>query len=115
MKELITEEQANQIVLALCVLAVLASLGFGFIRNSRIEKKGKKLFWANILIAALTGPATWAFWQVYNSIENYYGLDSVKALGINFAIAAVLGALFFTLFHFAPSWAVEKKASKSRK
>jgi len=115
MKELITEEQADQIVLALSILAVLASIGFGFFWSSRVEKTKKKVFWVNVFIAALIGPAIWAFWQVYNSIENYYGLDSVKALGINFFIAAVLGAIFFTLFHFAPRWAVEKKAPKSRK
>ncbi len=115
MKELITEEQANQIVLALSLLVFLASAGFGLAWNSRIDKQKKKLFWANVLITALVGPAIWAFWQVYNSIENYYGLDSVKALGINFSIAAVLGVVFFTLFHLAPEWVVEKKSSKSRK
>lgn len=115
MKELITEEQANQIVLAFSLLVFLASIGFGFFWNSRIEKQKKRLFWASVLVASLIGPAIWIFWLIYNSIENYYGLDSVKALGINFSIAAVLGAVFFTLFHFAPGWVAVKKAPKTRK
>lgn len=115
MKELITEEQANQIVLLLSILVVLASLGFGFFQNTRIEKSKKKLFWANILISALVGPTIWAFWQVYNSIENYYGLDSVKALGINFSIAVGLGIVFYIFYYFAPHWTAGKAAPKRRK
>lgn len=115
MKELITEEQANQIVLALSILMTLGSLGFGFFWNSRVEKSKRKLFWVNILISAVAGPVIWAFWQVYNSIENFYGLDSVKALGINFLIAVSLGAVFFILFYFAPRWTVKKTGSKRRK
>jgi hypothetical protein len=40
----------------------------------------------------------YALWRVYNAIENYYGLDSVKALEINaaifFGVAAVLAVLY---------------------
>ncbi len=115
MKEMITEEQANQIVLALSILVTLASLGFGFFWSSHVEKSKRKLFWSNILVSAVVGPVIWVFWQVYNSIENYYGLDSVKALGINFLIAVGLGAFFFTLFYFAPYWTAKETGSKRRK
>jgi|SRR6185295_3848457 len=123
MKELISEEQANLIILALSILVTVASLAFAFYRNSGIPKNQRKLFWANALLCALAGPVIWGFWNVYNSIENYYGLDSLKALKINFFIAVGLGALFFLLFRFAPRWiqpapastAGSRRASRRRK
>lgn len=115
MKELITEEQADQIVLLISILATLGSLAFGIYRNSWIEKTKKKIFWGNILLTALSGPAIWFFWQVYNSIENYYGLDSLKALKFNFFIAVGIGAVFFALYYFLPVWIPGKKAPKGRK
>jgi hypothetical protein len=104
MKELISEEQANLIILALSILVTLASLAFAFYRNPGVPKNQRKLFWANALGCALVGPAIWLFWNVYNSIENYYGLDSLKALGINFLIVVGLGLFFFLLFLFIPRW-----------
>jgi hypothetical protein len=116
MKELITEEQANQIVLLLSIAIPLAALGYGFFKNSKIAKSQKKLFWTYIILAALWGPAVWIFWQyLYNPIENYYGLDSLKALGINFCIAIGIGVIFFTLFYLAPRLIPEKPAPKRRK
>jgi hypothetical protein len=116
MKELITEEQAYQIILALSILVTLGSLGFGFFWNSRVDKAKRKLFWANIWITAFSGPAIWIFWQfIYNPIENFYGLDSVKALGINLLVALFLGAVFFSLFYFAPHWTAKGTGSKRRK
>ncbi len=115
MKELITEEQAGQIVLLLSIVVTLAGLGHGFYRNSRAVKSEKKRLWVHAGLFALMGPAIWVFWQVYNSIENYYGLDSLKALGINLLIALGLGAFFFGLFYFVPRWVPDKKVSPSRK
>lgn len=116
MKELITEEQADQIILVLSILVTLASVGFGLFWNSRVGKPKKKVFWANIVISAVVGPVIWVFWQcIYNPIEDYYGLDSVKALGINFSIAVGFGAVFFVLFHFAPRWTSKPTVSRPRR
>lgn len=115
MKELITEEQADQLILAFSILVTLSSVGFGLFWNSRVEKSKKKAFWTNIMIYILIGPVIWGFWQIYNSIENYYGLDSVKALGINFLIAVGFGAIFFLLFHFSPRWPSKPNVSRPRK
>lgn len=115
MKELITEEQANQIILLLSVGVTLVSLVFGFYQSSKAEKSKKKLHWANSLLCAVAGPVIWIFWKVYNSIENYYGLDSLKALEINFFIAVGIGAFFFVLFYFVPGWVLEKSAAKRPK
>jgi hypothetical protein len=115
MRELITEEQADQIVLLLSIVATLGSLGFGFFSSSKIEKNKKRIFWANIALTALWGPVIWAFWQVYNSIENYYGLDSLKALKINFFIALGIGVVFFGMYYFVPIWFPVKATTKRRK
>lgn len=115
MKELITEEQANLIVLLLSIAVTFVSLAFGFYQSSKVEKNKKKLHWVNSLLCALVGPVIWIFWQVYNSIENYYGLDSLKALEINFFIAIGIGAVFFALFYFAPSWVPENRVAKRSK
>ncbi len=115
MKELITEEQANLIILLLSIAVSLISVGFGFYQSSKVEKSKKKLHWINSLLCALVGPVIWIFWEIYNSIENYYGLDSLKALEINFFIAIGIGAAFFVLFYFVPSWVLEKSAAKRLK
>ena len=117
MKELITEEQANQIVLLLSVAVTLGALAYGFFMNPETAKNQRKTFWANIILAALWGPAIWVFWQyIYNPIENYYGLDSLKALKINFFIAlGLFGVLFSALFYFVPRWVGGNPAPKGRK
>lgn len=115
MKEFPTEEQANQVVLILSFLVPLFSLAFGFYQNSKVKKDEKKILWLNTVICVLVGPIIWFFWQVYNSIENYYGLDSLKALKINFCIAVGLGAVFFALFTFAPRLVLGPPALKRKK
>ena len=116
MKELITEEQANQIVMLFSIAVTLAALGYGFFRNSKVEKSQRKVFWANVLLAALWGPAIWIFWGVYNSIENFYGLDSLRALKYNFFIAiGLFGVLFPALFYFIPRWVGGKPLTRKQK
>ena len=115
MKELVTEEQCNQIILLLSIAVTLGALGYGFFRNSKVEKSQKKFFWANVSLSALLGPAIWGFWEIYNSIENFYGLDSLKALKYNFFIVVVLAVVFVGLFHFIPRWLQGKPALKRRR
>ena len=102
MKELITEEQAGLIVAFLCVVITLASLAYGGFMAKKAAKNDRKMLWANAFLFALLGPVTWGFWQVYNSIENYYGLDSLKALKINFLIVMGISVLFVVLHHYLP-------------
>ena len=115
MKELITEQQADQIILLLSILVTLGGLGFGFYQAPRVAKNQKQSVWINGILSALVGPVIWGFWQLYNSIENYYGLDSLKALKINFFIALGLGALFFALFTYAPRLIQPSPAPRRRK
>lgn len=112
MKELINEDQADQIVLLLSFLVTLGSLGVGAFFHSR-HKAFRKAIWAQAGVGALVGPAIWIFWSfIYNPIENYYGLDSLKALKINFFIALGFAALFFTLHFLALRFAGPLPASK---
>ncbi|MGH7740015.1 MAG: hypothetical protein ACREL1_07700 [bacterium] len=100
MRELVTEQQAQQIVLALSQLIFLGSLGFGFFWKSRILKARRLVFLAEIAFVSLWGPLVAGLWFIYNAIEDHYGLDSVKALGINAFIFIVVGALWGYLFFF---------------
>jgi hypothetical protein len=115
MKELITEEQAGQIVFGLCLLITLASLAYGAYQSKKAPKNEKKGIWANAILFAVLGPVTWGFWLVYNSIENYYGLDSLKALKINFLIVLGIAALFVVLHQFLPRFIQVTPAPKRRK
>lgn len=104
MKELISEEQANWIILGLSIAIFIGGLGFGFLRSASKTGSDKRAHWAKAILVSLIGLTVWGFWNLYNSIENYYGLDSLKALGINFAIAVSLGVFYFLLFWLVPGW-----------
>ena len=97
MKELITEQQADWIVMGIAILATLISLGWGRVQSYKLSGQAKKRIWADAILFAFTGPAVWIFWGVYNSIENFYGLDSVKALEINFGIVMGIAILFVAI------------------
>ena len=97
MKELFTEQQLDWIVMGIAVLATLVSLGWGLYESRKLSGQAKKALWANAILFAFTGPAIWLFWGVYNSIENYYGLDSVKALEINFGIVIGIAVFFMAV------------------
>ncbi len=116
MKELITEEQADLIVLLLSIGVILASFAYGFYQNPKVKKEQRKPFWAEITVYGLFGPVIWIFWDyIYNPIENFYGLDSLKALKINLLIAIVLFAGLFLLATFAPRWIQEPRGPRRRK
>src|SRR5579862_346981 len=97
MKELITEEQCHLIVLLLSIAVTLISLGIGFYLHSKTPKYQKKSLWAQTVIYALFGPVIWIFWKIYNAIEDYYGLDSLRGLKYNFYIAVGIAIVFVAL------------------
>jgi hypothetical protein len=114
-KEIITEQQADWIVMGIAILATLISLGWGFYQSRQLSGQAKKSIWANAILFAVMGPAVWIFWGVYNSIENFYGLDSVKALEINFGIvmgiAVVFVAIHWLIGHFVPQTTAKRRRS----
>ena len=115
MKEIITEQQADWIVMGIAVLATLISLGWGFYQTRLKTGRTPRAIWAESILFAFTGPAVWIFWGVYNSIENFYGLDSVKALEINFGIvvgvAVVFVAIHWLIGHLVPQPAPKRRRS----
>lgn len=115
MKELVTEQQADWIVMGIALLATLASLAWGKYQTSLKTGRTPKAIWAEAVLFAFTGPAIWIFWGVYNSIENFYGLDSVKALEINFGIVIGIAVLFVAIYglivRFVPQTAPKRRRS----
>jgi hypothetical protein len=113
MKELITEDQADRIILVLSILVTLGALGVGAYFRTLHKKSFHKAIWAQTGVGALVGPAIWVFWSfIYNPIEDHYGLDSLKALKINFFIALGFGALFVALHFLALRFAGPLPTSK---
>jgi len=115
MKELVTEQQADWIVMGIAILATLVSLAWGWYETRLKSSRLSKAIWAEAILFAFTGPAIWIFWGVYNSIENFYGLDSVKALEINFGIVIGIAVLFVAIYglivRFVPQTAPKRRRS----
>lgn len=84
MKELITIEQAQKLMLALLIVLPLAGAFIGALNRK---------FLLGLLVGALAGIVNFVLWSVYNSITNHFGLDSVKGLLINLALFCVVGIL----------------------
>jgi hypothetical protein len=114
-KELITESQADLIVALLSVGVFIVPLGLAFYRNRKVAKNQQKMLWAYAGLCALVGPVIWIYWQVFNSIENYYGLDSLKALEINFFIVVGMAALFVAAHFLLTRNLQQPKALRRRK
>jgi len=115
MKELITEEGADLVILILAVAVALGGLGWGFAQSRVVPRSEKKILWIKAVLCSLLGPVIWCFWEIYNSIENHYGLDSLKALKINFFIAVGIAAVFAFLFAFVPKWVAKTQGSRNSK
>lgn len=115
MKELITESQADLIVAGLALLAALVSLGWGVYQSRHSKAAEHKMIWAQSILFAFAGPAIWIFWGIYNSIENEYGLDSVKALEINFGVVVGISVLFMTAYGLIRRFAPATPAPKRRR
>jgi hypothetical protein len=102
MKELITRPQANALIWgigAFGVIAFLVAAGIARRRGQSAAKYGA-LCGGPMLAAAI-------LWPIYNAIEDHFGLDSLAALGINFALFLAVGATCGTLWtrHFPGSGA----------
>ena len=81
-RELITEHQANLLMLALLVAAPMLGLVWGVVT----KRLGRGL-----TVGLLVGAGNYALWTVYNVITDRLGLDTVKNLLVNLALFAVIG------------------------
>lgn len=82
MKELITIQQANAIVLTLSCLLPLAGLITGYVLKRPIK---------GLCTGTASGSLLYALWYVYNRLTDHFGLDSVKNLEINLAFFILVG------------------------
>ena len=80
--ELITEHQANLLMLAVLAAAPLIGLAWG----AATKRVGRSLG-----IGLLVGVGNYVLWTVYNAITERLGLDTVKNLLVNLALFAVIG------------------------
>jgi len=97
MKELISEQQAEWIVVALCFAVFIGGIVLAWVKTKRVRPA--------IFFGAL-GPWVYVLWRLYNLIEDHYGLDSVKALGINAVLIVGSGVVLpfvYTAFCGRPS------------
>jgi hypothetical protein len=104
MNELISSNEMRAIVLLLAGLVSLASLGASaYLFQKQTDPFQKKIVAFSGFLGILAGPLVWVLWKVYNALENYYGLDSLKALGFNlivFIAAGIMGAFCFVKVPF---------------
>ncbi|MGO8672426.1 MAG: hypothetical protein ACLQVD_13815 [Capsulimonadaceae bacterium] len=82
MKELVTVEQANHLMLVVLVAAPLVGLLLGAIV--------KQVKWYTLGGLAI-GAGNYVMWTVYNAITDRIGLDTVKNLVVNLVLFIVVG------------------------
>ena len=82
MKPLISEPQAQAIMVAILIAAPLIGLLLGFLRKRPVP---------GLVIGLLVGVGNYALWTAYNAITNKLGLDTVKNLAVNVALFIGVG------------------------
>src|SRR5580700_11242665 len=82
MKELITIEQMNHIMLAFIVIAPVVGVVLGAIAK-RVKTYG--------LAGLAIGVGNYILWTVYSAITNRLGLDTVLNLAVNLGLFIVIG------------------------
>jgi drug/metabolite transporter (DMT)-like permease len=96
MKELITLNQANQLMYVVLVAAPVIGLVWGA-ATKRIKH--------GLIAGLLIGLANLALWKVYNGITDKLGLDTVKNLLVNLALFIAVGLIAGMIW----GWAVKPK------
>jgi hypothetical protein len=84
MKELITIEQANRIMLLILIAAPAIGLIWGAVAKRAV---------AYLLYGLLIGGGNYAMWTIYSAITNKLGLDTVKNLLVNLGLFIVVGII----------------------
>ena len=88
MTELITDAQANALLLAVLVTGLVA----GPVTAVVARRRGGDVLMAGLLAG---GPPVLLFvlWRVYNAVTEWLGLDTVANLLVNLALFVVVGGL----------------------
>ncbi len=98
MKELISLETANRVVLLVGLLWVPLAALVGYLRARRSERRASML--RRTGVAVTIGPVVIGLWHLYLYLvrfdpqTGYFGLVSLKVLGLCLLIFAAVGALY---------------------
>ena len=76
------------LIFATPVVAIVGGLIHTFLRRGL--SRPARVLWVTF---ALLGPLNYGLWRLYNTIENYWGLDRVEPLLINAGIMIALGVV----------------------
>lgn len=91
MRELVTVEQAAQVIRAAALGLPLAGLMLGGVGGLLSRRLVRGLGVG--LLCGLVGPAVWVLWVADSAIVAHYGLDSVKGLLVALALFAGVGVV----------------------
>ena len=95
MKELISVEQANALMVVVLFAAPIIGLVFGAVAKRAVR---------GLLVGTGIGIGNLILWRVYNGITDRLGLDTVKNLLVNLALFVVIGVVVGVLWaRFAPA------------
>jgi len=86
---LLNSDLIETFFIALLFLTPLSALLIYVLFRKRVHKF--ETFSKILILIGLIGPVNLILWSVYNTIENHFGLDSIVALIINFAIFVCIG------------------------
>ena len=92
---------AAQVGTALAVLSVTA-LAATLVCTVRF-RQGRAPVWARAAFFSGAAVLAWPLWQVYNGIEDHFGLDSVAALLINLGLFVLVGTAANFTFRRLPT------------
>ncbi len=84
MKELITIEQANMLMMAVLIAAPIIGLAYGL---------AAKRIVAGLAWGVGIGVCNMILWKVYNAITDHLGLDTVKNLLVNLGLFIAIGVV----------------------
>jgi hypothetical protein len=91
MRELVTVEQADRVIVILAIALPAAGLVAGAAVGATRRALARGLLLG--VLCGLGGPAVWLLWRMYNGIVRIYGLDSVRGLLVNLVLFVGIGVI----------------------
>jgi hypothetical protein len=99
MSRLYDETFISQLFTVLAVATPIAAV-IGWAVHRRSSGGRRRRLWVGWAAFGLAGPLNYGLWPLYNSIEDHWGLDSVRALLMNFGIFIAVGLVIGLLLRF---------------
>jgi hypothetical protein len=89
---ILNESNVNMVITRAAIVLPLGCIAFYVILRRRLATQPEVKVW--LAVIGVLGPLILVLWHVYNLIENAYGLDSVRALVLNFILFVAVGVAF---------------------